>query len=152
MNTKYKQIILERLRLLKEDAKRDVIDFLESIKGYKYTKIEVSLKGYFTSRLYLDNVAYDYDQSTLIEIIPNLKFGGQEIQFINLKEPISQQVIDAVDDAVSKQFPSFERYSGNIDGFIQWVDKSQQDGSTNNNEPTDSDDNSPIDRDLEDNI
>ena len=122
MESKYKQIILETLRMLAEDAKKDVIDFLESIEGYRYTKIEVSLKGYYTSRLYLKNIAYEYDQSTMIEIVPNRSFGGQEIKFINLKEPLSQEVIDAVDKAIEKQFPTFERRSGNIDGFIQWKD------------------------------
>ena len=121
-----KQKLLEALTLLKEDAKRDVIDFLESIKGYRYTKIEVSLKGYYTSRLYKQNIDYDYDQSTLIEIIPNRAIGGQEIKNINLKEPISQQVIDAVDTAVEKQFPTFTRRSGNIDGFIRWEDEGNE--------------------------
>ena len=132
---KYKQIIFETLQLLKESAKKDVIDFLNSIEGYRYTKIEVSLKGYYTSRLYLQNVSYDYDQSTLIEIVPNRSFGGQEIAFINLKEPISQKVIDAVDDAVQKQFPTFERRSGNIDGFIQWKDTQTSEQSEYTEEP-----------------
>ena len=136
MITNYKQIILETLRMLTENAKKDVMDFLESIKGYKYTKIEVSLKGFYTARLYKDNIPYDYDQSTLIEIIPNRAIGGQEIEFINLKEPINQQIIDAVDEAVEKQFPTFVRKSGNIDGFIQWKDESH----TLSNSSTDSED------------
>lgn len=126
MKKDYKQVILETLRLLREDTKKDVMDFLDSIQGYKYTKIEVSLKGYYTSRLYKQDLAYDYDQSTMIEIIPNRNVGGQEIEFINLKEPISQQVIDAVDRAVEKQFPTFERHSGNVDSFIQWKDGQQE--------------------------
>ena len=144
MITNYKQIILETLRMLTEDAKKDVMDFLESVKGYRYTKIEVSLKGFYTSRLYKDNIPYDYDQSTLIEIIPNRAIGGQEIQFINLKEPINQQIIDAVDEAVEKQFPTFVRKSGNIDGFIQWKDESRPKDVTPDNDD-DFEDTSPQD-------
>ena len=122
MTINYKQLILERLAMLREDVKRDVADFLDSIHGYSYTKIEVTLKGWYTTRLFKKGTTYNYDDSVALEIIPNRAVGGQEIKQIDLKEPQSQQIIDAVDKAVEKQFPTFERKSGNVDGFIRWED------------------------------
>lgn len=139
----YKQKLLQ---LLKEDTKRDVIDFLDKIKGYKYTKIEVSLKGYYTTRLYDENQEYEYDNATLIEIIPNRAVGGQEIKYINLKEPEDQHVIDRVDDAVADQFPTFTRRSHNVDGYIRWEDKTNKVDSTDTSDNQIDDDRSPITR------
>lgn len=119
----YKQIILERLALLQEDVKNDVTDFLHTIPDYNFTQLEVSLKGWFTTRLYKKGTHFANDNSTEIEIIPNRGVGGQDIKQINLKNPQSQHVIDSVDKAVENQFPTFGRKSGNIDGFIRWEDE-----------------------------